>query len=225
MGVSNRNDADNELRALRRSQGGTPAPPNGYQSRSGRTQAQTGNDKAPYVWNAPFSDPMQLITFLEIGGGPHEFPNLDDWGTCFPAIDVSDYRVISLLLRVDAPRGETDFSLELIPLVQFDFGDVEIGEGKTFEAWSPIGFVNPDPTNVQVPYRPFPQQSVAQTFVQRTVGPMLLKTLPPGDTGLDGGQLLYAFDFEVASHKQFTMSIISASGVGVAASIYYTRRM
>jgi hypothetical protein len=230
MGVKNRNDVDHDLRALRRSEAAsTPAQAVGYRNRAGQTVAQPGNDKAPYVWNAPFSDPMQAIGTLPELKDTHEYPiDVPDlerkWGTCFPAIDVSDYRVVSFLMVLQTP--DPDLTLQILPLVQFAFLDeaLELEPFNIFDVWSPIAFVKPDPTNVQTSYETLGGDA-EQTLVQRTMGGLALKTIAPG--GTEGGLVSLAMDFEVSSHKQLTLSTIYVDGDpdGAQVRYYYTRRM
>jgi hypothetical protein len=228
--ISNRNDADKDLRALRRN-GDTPSAPSGYTDRSGRTVAQPGNDKAPYVWNAPFSEPMQRIGSLEgVEEGEHVYPFVSlepNWGTCFPAVDVSDYRVISILLAAETTNP--DLELQLLPLTQFAILDpaLETDPFNFLETWTPIAFVNPDPTDIQIEFKGPGGAQRSQSVVQRTIGPLMLKTLKPGvDAQTGKGLVQFAMDFEVASHKQFTMSIVSLTDPGaISGGLYYTRRM
>lgn len=232
MGISNRNDADKDLRALRRTGGDIPSAPSGYRNRAGQTVAQPGNDRAPYVWSAPFSDPMQLLGPIGELEAKHVYPSVGDgqeWGTCFPAVDVSDYRVISILLFVST--NDPDLELQLLPLVQFDWAGTNVESGKesnVFETWSPIAFVNPDPTDIQQEHK-VGLQDFSQSVVQRTMGPLQLKTLKPGlPAGGGKGVVQMAMDFEVGSHKQFTLSMIRASAAGefeTDGAFYYTRRM
>jgi hypothetical protein len=234
MGISNRNDADKDLRALRRTGGDIPSAPSGYRNRAGQTVAQPGNDKAPYVWNAPFSEPMQRIQSFGSFASEHRYPfndtnNGPTWGTCFPAVDVSDYRVISILLFMQT--DDPDAELQLLPLAKFDWLDVQVEADpfNTFETWTPIAFVNPDPTNIQQEFRGFQDQQYSQSVVQRTMGALALKTLPPGVDGTSGnGVVQMSMDFEVGSHKEFTISTILASAGGqftYNGAYYYTRRM
>jgi len=235
MGISNRDDADNQLRALRRAdQGGAPASPAGYQNRAGATVSNTGNDKAQYVWNAPFQDPMEpWVAGYELDNIIHAFPSVNaqgglSWGTALPALDVSDYRVITVLLDIQLPAP--DEQLRILPIVKYELlSEVATQPGNRFDFWSPIGFVNGDPTLIEqrVTDASGDSSNDSLTAIERTAAPLQLVTAPAGVFINAVPRVRMSLDFEVSSHQEFTLSIIRVPGIPENPTLqaYYTRRM
>lgn len=230
MGTKNREEAQNTRQALRRSEDSKVAAPDGYQTKDGRTVAQTGNDKAPYVWQAPFADPLQPLGEVPFGvehNAPFVEDNVINWGTCFPAIDVADYRVLTILMQCVYATNNNSVRVQVVPFVSYNvFGEnFKTQPQNRFELWSPIAFINPDPANVtRTVIAPVAQE---QVFVERTMGALALNTRARVGAPANGIAHL-AMDFEVSSHAKFTLSTIVLNGdVEDIQSLrfYYTRRV
>ncbi len=256
MGSSNRLEKFRAVHALRR--GGDPGStaPVGYTDPGGTTRTFSGNEKSAYVWSPPFADPLQTIyrdrTMRELfqeNNGFHRFPLPDPstlvptytYGTCFPPIDVADYRIITIVVQLQTRSPE--LSLEMIPIVSWDVlpNTSTNATQQPDLAFTPIGFVNPDVTSAEIEFRTFqpyeatipPEQNKTAPFSCRTVEPMCLRTKPNADTGpapAPEGWTQFAFDFEVSSHRSFTLSVVPrVNGLAEAPppgtlTLYYTRR-
>lgn len=223
----NRNASQASLSALRRAGAGL-ASVLGYQDHAGRPVAQRGNDKAPYVWSPPFAAPRQSTGLVAIGDEVHTSPTRAsdgsmDWGTCFPAIDVADYRVISLIVEyVGSGEGIGGEYLQMLPLVDLDPYDGLQTAPSSYFAWTPMAFVNANPTAVNVAL-----DGQSTPAIYRSTGALMLHTpTTPGGAGPTFTNRL-SLDFEVGSHKKFTVSTAQVGGAfgTYTARYFYTRRM
>ncbi len=265
MGSSNRMEKFRAAHAIRRNTGPGSTSPVGYTDPGGDTRTFTGNEKSAYVWSPPFADPLQTVwtqrpvqELYDANAGIHEFPRLDNGqyvlGTCFRPIDVTDYRIVTVVLQMETGRpsigggvGDVDplSTLEILPIVVWDVlpGVTVNVETEPDLMFTPIGFVNPDVTHDQIPFTttapyspqvPFPgDPDKVSPFSCRTVEPMCLRTTPVTTSGRAGWTQM-ALDFEVSSHRAFTLSIVpringqildpQRQNVFDKLSLYYTRR-
>lgn len=259
MGSANRLEKFRTQHALRRGTDPGSTAPVGYTDPGGSTRSFSGNDKSAYVWSPPFADPLETIyrnrtmsdLFTE-NDGKHRFPLPQynavtgdffgyTYGTCFQPIDVADYRIITIVVQLETRSPE--LSLELIPVVAWDVlpNTSTNATQQPDLAFTPIGFVNPDVTSDEIDFETFqPYQALVPTVDQktapfscRTVEPMCLRTKANGSTGPDPqpvGWTQMALDFEVSSHRSFTLSIVPRVNGQIerppagALSLYYTRR-
>lgn len=233
MGSKNRGQAQEALRALRRNEGNAPAAPSGYQSTDGRTLAQSGNDKAAYVWNAPFAEPLQAIGNAPFSDSEHSFPenSTDAHSSCFPPIDVADYRVLTIVMECNYVEDNVDAILELVPAVVYDRLDPGVAALEDFqdaaEIWTPLAFIKPDPVDVTAIINSGGGPSRSEVITVRTMGALALRTTPRTAPASFGTARL-AMDFEVSSHRAFTISTLVRDGtVDDIESLryYYTRRV